>query len=200
MATSTEEGRVNQKRRTRGAILTASRELIRAGGEITMPAVARAAQVSEATAYRYFPDLVSLLHEAIAGLWPDPVDALEPVRDSDDPVERVAHATEVLARHVLTHQGVVRAMIAGSITRPHLAELRPAYRFGLIDQALDPVAGGPHRLDPARLSQLRLDLAVIISTEAILTLVDLCGLSTEQAIASAVHTARMVTKAAVNGD
>ena len=35
-----------------------------------MPQVARAALVSEATAYRYFPDLVSLLREALAGVWP----------------------------------------------------------------------------------------------------------------------------------
>jgi hypothetical protein len=44
-----------------------------------MRAVARAAEVSEATAYRYFSDLVSPLEEAMVGLWPVPVAALEPL-------------------------------------------------------------------------------------------------------------------------
>ena len=78
-------GRVNQKARTRAAIVRAAADLARDGAEITMPSVARAALVSEATAYRYFPDLVSLLLESDAGVWPDPAEALAPVADSADP-------------------------------------------------------------------------------------------------------------------
>jgi AcrR family transcriptional regulator len=187
--------RVNQKERTRQAIVAATRDLIRAGGEVTMPAVAKAALVSEATAYRYFPDLASLLREAMDGVWPSPETALAPVAGSDDPVERVACATQALLRHVLTHQGAVRAMIAATITRPGAAAMRPGYRFGLIDHALRPLAA-----DDAVLAQLKRDLAVVISAEALFTLTDLCGLSPEDAIASAVHTARTLTRAAAVGD
>ena len=74
--TPEERGRVNQKRRTRTAIIAACQELITAGADINMPAVARAALVSEPTAYRYFPDLASLLEEALAGIEPDPAAAL----------------------------------------------------------------------------------------------------------------------------
>src|SRR5271169_254533 len=110
-------GRVNQKARTRAAILQAVQDLTRAGAEITMPAVARAALVSEATAYRYFPDLVSLLGEADAGVWPDPAEALAPVAGSDDPVERVGYAAADLFTGILARQSAVRAMIAASISR-----------------------------------------------------------------------------------
>jgi AcrR family transcriptional regulator len=182
--------RVNQKERTRQAIVAATRELIRTGGEVTMPAVAKSALVSEATAYRYFPDLASLLREALTGVWPSPETALAPVAGSDDPVERVACATETLLRHVLTYQGAVRAMIAATITQPDQAAMRPGHRFGLIDEALRPEA------DTAGLAQLKRDLAVVISAEALFTLTDLCGLSPEDAIASAVHTARTLTQAA----
>jgi len=184
--------RVNQKERTRQAIVAATRDLARAGGEVTMPAVARSALVSEATAYRYFPDLASLLSEALAGVWPSPETALAPVAGSDDPVERVACATEALLRHVLSYQGAVRATIAATITRPGGAAMRPGHRFGLIDEALRPVAAGT-----AGLAQLKQDLAVVISAEALFTLTDLCGLSPEDAIASAVHTARTLTRAAI---
>src|SRR5207247_423584 len=57
-------GRANQKTRTRRAIVDACRELVRTGSDVTMPEVARRALVSEATAYRYFPDLTSLPHAA----------------------------------------------------------------------------------------------------------------------------------------
>jgi len=97
-------GRANQKLRTRNAIVAAVTELSRTGREVTMPAVARAALVSEATAYRYFPDLASLLQEAIAEQLPAMEEALEPVADSADPVTRIA-AAEFLLRHVLSRQG-----------------------------------------------------------------------------------------------
>src|SRR5471030_3078435 len=103
-------GRANQKLRTRNAIVQAAAELSRTGREVTMPEVARAALVSEATAYRYFPDLVSLLREAIGGQLPAEGEGLAAVADSDDPVERIADATEFLLRHVLDRQGVVRAL------------------------------------------------------------------------------------------
>ena len=118
MAVSSATGRMNQKARTRRAIVDACRELARSGADVTMPEVARAALVSEATAYRYFPDLVSLLQEALVGLWPDPAEALAPVAASADPVERVAFACEYLLRGVQAYQGSVRAMISHTIAAP----------------------------------------------------------------------------------
>jgi len=185
-------GRANQKTRTRRAIVEACRELARSGADVTMPEVAKRALVSEATAYRYFPDLVSLLRETIDGLWPSPAEALEPVAASRDPVERVSFACAFLLRGVLSYQGAVRAMISGTIARRGLAASRPGIRFGLIDYALAPFEHTPG-LD---LAQLKRDLAVVVSAEALFTLTDLCGLSPDDAIASAVRTAAAVTAAA----
>src|SRR5580700_2554024 len=120
MITEVGAGRANQKMRTRRAIIDACRELVRTGAEVTMPEVARLALVSEATAYRYFPDLVSLLSETFEGLWPNPAEALAPVADSRDPVERIVFACEFLLRGVLGYQGAVRATISGTITRRDL--------------------------------------------------------------------------------
>lgn len=186
--------RVNQKARTRAAILQAVHDLARSGAEITMPSVAKAALVSEATAYRYFPDLVTLLLEADEGTWPDPAEALAPVVHSSDPVERIGFATKVLMEGVMANESAVRAMIAGSIARPGSAARRPGHRFGLIDAALAPADLAER--DPEALAQLRRDLAVVISAEALFTLTDLCGLTPSDAITSAVHTARTLTAAA----
>jgi AcrR family transcriptional regulator len=198
-AVNEETGRVNQKLRTRMAIVEACREVIRSGGPVTMPAVARAALVSEPTAYRYFPDLTSLLNAALVGMWPSPAEALEPIAASADPVERVAFASEFFLRRVLSYQGAVRAMISATITRPELAAHRPGMRFGLINQALDPIAG-TLPLPPEQLAQLKHDLAAVISADALFSLTDLCRLTPDDAVASLVRTATTITANATRGD
>jgi AcrR family transcriptional regulator len=200
MATDGDTGRANQKKRTRIAIIDACREIIRSGGPVTMPEVARSALVSEATAYRYYPDLVSLLNEVLVGMWPSPADALGPVADSSDPVGRVAFACEFLLRGVLAYQGAVRAMISATISRPELAATRPGIRFGLIDQALAPLNGARAGTDPGGLAQLKRDLAAVVSAEALFSLTDLCGLTPDDAIASLVRTATTITEAALRED
>jgi AcrR family transcriptional regulator len=197
MRMQTASGRVNQKTRTRTAIVRAAAELSATGREVTMPEVARAALVSEATAYRYFPDLASLLREAIADQIPSPEQALADVADSVDPVERIAAATEFLLRHVQARQGVVRAMIAATIVRPEQADARPGMRFGLIDYALAPLAGTLGGRDPQALAQLKNDLAVVVGAEALFSLTDLRGMTAEAAITSLVRTATTLTRAAI---
>jgi AcrR family transcriptional regulator len=190
-------GRTNQKARTQQAIVDACVELIRQGQPVTMPEVARAAMVSEATAYRYFPDLASLLAKALAEDWPSPGEALSPVEASNDPVERVAFATRFLLKGVAERQEVVRSMISATITQPGLSSrARPGLRFGLIEYALAPFVDALESTSPERLAQLRLDLAVVMSAEALFSLTDLCGLNIEDAIDSAERTARTVTSAA----
>ena len=194
MAAQSTAGRANQKLRTRNAIVQAAAELSRTGQEVTMPEVARAALVSEATAYRYFPDLASLLREAFAGQLPDTAEALAAVAGSEDPVARIAAATEFLLRHVLSRQGVVRALIAATIVRPRDAQLRPGLRFGLIDSALAPLDDA---LSAPALTQLKRDLAVVVSAEALFSLTDAGGLEPEEAIASLVHPAPPLPRAAL---
>jgi AcrR family transcriptional regulator len=198
MANQNESGRANQKRRTRAAIVEACREIIRSGGPLTMPEVSKSALVSEATAYRYFPDLVSLVNEALVGLWPDPVEAFAPVAGSTDPVERVVHACEFLSRHVLEFEGAVRSTISATIIRPEMAATRPGIRFGLIDEALAPLNETLAATDPDALARLKQDLAAVISAEALFTLIDLCRLSPDEAIASLVRTATAATEAALH--
>jgi AcrR family transcriptional regulator len=192
-------GRTNQKTRTRMAIVDACRELIQTGGDVSMPEVARRALVSEATAYRYFPDLASLVNEAIAGLWPSPAEALAPVAGSTDAVERIAFASEAFLRRVLAYQGSVRAMIAATITRPEVATTRPGLRFGWIEHALAPAEATLAPADAEAFAQLKRDLAVVISPESLFTLTDLCGLSPDDAVLSTVHLATTITATALRG-
>jgi AcrR family transcriptional regulator len=68
---------VPQPSSRRTEIVDAAKDLILAGKEITMREVATSALVSEATAYRYFPDLLSLLRGVSADVyWPQPAEAM----------------------------------------------------------------------------------------------------------------------------
>jgi AcrR family transcriptional regulator len=189
-------GRTNQRERTRRAIVDAARALIESGGTVTMPLVAHEAMVSEATAYRYFPDLPSLVRAALIGLWPTAEEALRPVADSTDLERRIAFAAEALLRRVLAYQGSTRAMIADTIAQPGRARDRPGYRFAFIDEALDPVASDSGIGDEALLD-LKRQLAVVISPESLFTLLDSVGCSAEEAIGCITMMARSLTRAAV---
>ena len=190
-------GRINQKTRTRVAIVDACRQLIKTGADVTMPEVAKLALVSDATMYRYFPDLASLVNEALSGLWPSPAEALAPIADIADPVKRIAFTAEEFLRRVLAYQGSVRAMISATITRSATHATRPRLRFDWIEYALAPMQNGRAHPDTQTLAQLKQDLAVIISAEALFTLTDLCGLRPNEAIASAVRMATTITAATI---
>lgn len=69
-------GRLNQKLRTRTLLLRAARELVSEGKTPTVAAVADAAMVSRATAYRYFPNPETLLAEVIDAPAEEHVDAV----------------------------------------------------------------------------------------------------------------------------
>jgi AcrR family transcriptional regulator len=182
-----------QKQRTRTALVDAARSLIQSGSEVTMPVIARQAGVSDATAYRHFPDLLAVLREGFVGVWPDVSEALPDLARSPDPVERIGMVTDFLAHNVLRIQGAVRAMIA-LITRPdETVGVRPAHRNDLIKTALEPLV----RLPPDRLAQLWSDLSIVVSAESLFTLLDLRGLDPEVAAASLVRTAQTLVRAAL---
>jgi AcrR family transcriptional regulator len=181
--TQSTAGRVRQKERTRRAIADAARELVDSGGEVTMPAVASHAGVSEATAYRYFPDLVTLLRDAVQDTWPSTDELLgAELAGVEDVGERVARTARLFCERTLRQERAVRAIVAASLTGS--SDERPAHRFEVIDYALATVPAGAEKDETVR------GLAVVISAEALFTLLDLCGLGPEEATESLVTTAR----------
>jgi hypothetical protein len=78
-----------------------------------------------------------------------------------------------------------------------MAPARPGIRFGLIDEALAPLNDTLGASDPDRLTQLKGDLAAVLSAEALFSLTDLARLTPGEAIASLVRTASTITRAAL---
>ncbi len=91
-------------------------------------------------------------------------------------------------------------MISASVLQPEVAsQARPGHRFALIEHALAPLDQHPATAAAGVLDQLKQDLAIIVSAEALFVLTDLCGLTPNEAIASATRTARVITQATVSG-
>ena len=186
------KGRVNQKERTRQALMQAARELLDEGRSPTVAQAALRALISEATAYRYYADAPSLLRDALAVNWPGLDDDLIRIRASGDMPERACIAAEAMARNVLSHERHVRMIIAMAYSPDSDAGLRPGFRFKLIEAVLEPIANSA---EPEELRRLELALATVVSAEACLTLKDVCKIPNDQVIEISGWTARQLVTA-----
>ena len=192
-------GRVNQKERTRQALLAATRALLADGEAPTIARAAERALISEATAYRYYSDLPSLLRDALAVRWPELEGVLSELRAIPAVEARAGRAAEAMARNVLAKEADIRALIALSYTsRLEKGEasgpLRPSFRVALIEAVLEPLAD---RRADERL-QLQRALSVVIAAEAVLSLKDATGCSDEEIVATLGWTARQIVGAATS--
>lgn len=167
--------RENQRFRTRKDLLRAAAELLRAGRSPTMEEVAARAMVSRATAYRYFPNLETLLVEApLDGEVPSP-DAVFNERSPEDPEQRIDQAEAALHGMIYRNERQLRLMLAQSLMLPRSAKrgggtpLRQNRRTELIEAALAPVRD---RFDAAGYERLCAALALILGTESMIVLRD----------------------------
>ena len=147
--TNLTEGRANQKQRTYQALLDAALGLSEAGQQPTLRDIANKAMVSRATAYRYFPSVDALIHEAYFGRAAVPLDTV--LAAGSDPVEAIGHAAAALNGLLLENESgvhiVERAFM--QVWLNDASEERPARRarrMRYIDPIVDSLSG---RLDDA---------------------------------------------------
>lgn len=176
-------GRDRQKSRTRRQILDATARLMQERRALTLEEIADTAQVSRATAYRYFPGLDALLAEAAVDTMMPEAGALFGAGASTDPAARL----DLLDREVDVmmdgNEAALRAMLAHSVTRrpgPGEEKLprRQNRRLPLIEAALAPVR---EQLGEDREALLAHALAILIGTEGMIVLKDVLELDAPQA-------------------
>lgn len=174
-------GRVNQKSRTRQALVSAVRGLLAEGITPTMEGAASAAAISRTTAYRYFPDLRALLAAAYPHI--DAKSLLGP-QASDDPVERLAMVAENQTRRILEYEQEMRAVLRLSLEKPNgdpaRLPMNRGLRIGWIRDALSPLDG---RLPKADLDRLVLGIGATLGIEAFVWLTDIAGVDPHEAAA-----------------
>lgn len=177
-------GRINQKRRTRTAVVEAAARLVRAGRTPSVAEAAEAAAVSRATAYRYFPTQESLLVEVATTSEPPMTDdLLGPLSNSSDAEARVVAVVDALTNFMVEQDRGLRTMLKVSLERSledrgAAAPVREGRRARYLEQALAPLRG---KLSDRELAQLNAGLGMVIGTEALVVLRDIYGLEPAEA-------------------
>jgi AcrR family transcriptional regulator len=174
------QGRVQQKQRTRDALVAATRALLREGRTPTVEEAGAAASVSRTTAYRYFPtqrDLLVATHPEIDR---------SSMLGEDAPTgvaERFAAVLDEIERQIAENEVTLRTMLRLSLEHPNERAgllLRQGRRQVWIEDALSPLHS---TLEPASFRRLVLAITSATGIESFVWLTDVGGLDRQEALA-----------------
>jgi AcrR family transcriptional regulator len=170
-------GRINQKARTREALVTATRELLEQGVLPTMEEAANAAAVSRTTAYRYFPSLRELIVAAYPHVQQESL--LDP-NPPEDPAERLEIVAENHSRRILENEAQMRTVLRLSLegVRPPELPMHRGLRVAWIEDALAPLRG---QMPEDELERLVHGIGATLGIEAFVWLTDIAGVSRKEA-------------------
>lgn len=177
-----EGGRVNQKRRTRDAIIAAARELLDAGATPTVAEAAAEAQVSRTTAYRYFPTQDSLLTEVAMNDDVGDIEDLVGTRTGpEDARERAVAVLDLFNRHVaeaeVQYRTALRLYLEQWLQAVEAGDESPEVREGRrrrwFEQALGPLRDA---VPEERWQRVIAALCLLSGPEALTVLRDVCHL------------------------
>ncbi len=188
-------GRTAQKARTRAALVAAARDLVTAGSTPTIDDAAAAASVSRTTAHRYFPNQRALLlaaHPEIA------VTSMLPANPSEDPAARLDAVVCNFSAMILDTEAQQRTTLRLSLedgAERDALPLRQGRAIAWISEALDGLRG---ELTDDQVRQLVLSVRATIGIEAIVWLVDVAGLSRNDAVALTRWSAQALLQRAIS--
>lgn len=192
-----ESGRVNQKRRTRQALIEAALALREENRNPTLDEVAGRAMVSRATAYRYFPSIEALVSETATER------GMKPLADiwqaGDDPVDGVGRAATELSKLLLSDEVGLHVMERSFMTvwlesASHETPLRPGRRMSYIEPIVDSLK---KQLTPAARKRLKQALAIVMGTEALIAVRDISRASAGEALETTAWAARSLVRQAL---
>ncbi|MFP5255332.1 MAG: TetR/AcrR family transcriptional regulator [Acidimicrobiia bacterium] len=196
-----ETGRVNQKKRTRAAVVQAARDLVQQGITPTVAQAAEVALVSRTTAYRYFPTQESLLLELAVNADVDDIEDLvaEPVTAAEAP-ERAVEVLQRFNRRVLDdevqYRTTLRLYLDQWLAAAADGESSPVVREGRrtrwLATSLAPLRG---TVPDADLDRLVAALSILTGVEAMSVLREVCQLSEDDALAVTDWAARVLIAA-----
>lgn len=175
-------GRTRQKLRTRKELLAAARRLIQRNEAVTVASVADEAQISRATAYRYFSQPETLVIEAMLDeAWPT---AAEVIGDATEVRARVRRVHAFIFESSRRQEGLFRLYLAKRLEqwvadggRPQVP-LRAKQRVAMFEEALAPARPS---IGARAFGELVTMLSMVAGFETFMTLKDVCDVEGAEA-------------------
>lgn len=189
-------GRINQKARTRDALIVAARQLLARGTTPTIEAAAAEASIGRTTAYRYFPNSRALL----AATFPEiELRSLLGADPPEEPLARLEIVAETLTGRIIEHEPEYRAQLRlaleGEPVGGESLPLRVGRRIEWVEDALAPLRG---RMPQQALRRLVYGIGATLGIEALVWLTDMGGLSREEAVEVMRSNARTLLRSALD--
>jgi len=201
----TESGRLNQKTRTRTALLQAAVELVREGTPPSIPAAAERALVPVATAYRYFSSAEDLWWEASTSTYEQTVEqsARQVEAAGTDPQARLEALIRSTGFLMLDDQLPYRRIAKNALEQwfrqqaapdEERVPVRQGRRKDQIRQAIAPLAD---QLPDTAMDRLAHALGLLVGTEPMISLIDAIGLDVPEAKQTLLDAARWMLTGAL---
>ena len=186
--------------RMRKVMLESSMRLMQDGHIPSVSDVAAAAQVSRATAYRYFPTQAALIQAAVN-------EALGPIlawsSDSSDAEERVTQLVTFAYPRMEDYEATLKAALRLALdqwARRHAGlaggevQMVRGNRIGLLHSAIHPLKS---KLSASAFARLKQSLSLVFGTEAFVVLKDIWGLDRHRAQNVALWTCHALIQASI---
>ncbi|MEX0405954.1 TetR/AcrR family transcriptional regulator [Aquibium sp. LZ166] len=186
--------------RTRRLMLETATRLMQSGVTPSVSEVAEAAEVSRATAYRYFPSQSALVHAVVD-------EALGPILDWESSATDVGERVEDLFRSSLPRiedfEATFKAALKLSLEQwakrqagllGDEPQFTRGHRIDLLEDALRPLRGTIPEDEYRRLAQA---LSLIFGVEALVVLKDIWGLDAERTQAVALWAAGALVRSVI---
>lgn len=185
--------------RTRKLMVSTASRLMQSGLTPSVSEVAEAAEVSRATAYRYFPDQAALVHAVVD-------EALGPILKwegkSLDAEERILDLFDTALPRIWEFEATFKAALRLSLERwaqdgasCNQPRFTRGHRIDLLNDALSPLRG---ELTEAEFDRLAQAISLIFGVELYTVLSDIWGLSGAQSSQVAKWAASALVRAAIS--
>jgi AcrR family transcriptional regulator len=177
---SLNEGRINQKIKTRVRILNAAKTLMSKNKNTSLEEIASEAKVSRATIYRYFPNLELLYNEASLDIHYLSPDALfENVKEMtlENRIYYIQNYYNQLAQdHELIFRRYLSAVLKESIVSKK--KIRGARRIDAMNLILE---SSKNKIPKKELKNLRNLATILMGIDAQIVAKDVCNLTSKEA-------------------
>jgi AcrR family transcriptional regulator len=193
-------GRVNQKLRTRDALVNVAAEFIRRGEDFSVADVADRARVSRPTAYRYFstPELLRAQATLFAAGRIETSALDHVVQGSGSPEDKldalIAGSDKMTAAHESEFRSLLRLSLDQGIGGTRTLPRRPQFRREWLSSAL---ADLQQELGDSRFERLVAALSLMCGIESFVVLHDILRIKPQQATDTKRWAARLLLHAAM---